>query len=273
MVDFMDFPTARERVIQFGHTTIGVIPEICLVSHFQVGAWEVLYRPAETGNVKRWGLPLMIPNFSYLNNGIFVEKGTTLPMHGFGRHLAWSVVDQQPASISLQLVSNDVTRAQYPYDFTFTATIEAGEGTLTYRLTIENRDEQMLPISPGFHPYFAIAQKDKPKLVTDGPPGFAVSAFHWDTSPPDQIFSFHGSVTTEIPRRGTLNIAELPFDGQRALKYMQIWSEPVNVPDHAFVCLEPVVAGADGLNQPEQRLNIDPHASQTIVLQLTAEPL
>ncbi|HCJ36139.1 MAG TPA: hypothetical protein DHV65_17810, partial [Ktedonobacter sp.] len=87
MADFMQFPTARERVLTFGDTTIGFIPEICLVSHFQVGSWPILYRPAETGNVKRWGMPLMIPNFSRLKDGIFKEKNTTLPIHGFGRNL------------------------------------------------------------------------------------------------------------------------------------------------------------------------------------------
>jgi hypothetical protein len=66
MADFMNFPTPRERVLTRGNTLIGVIPELCLVSHFQVDSWQVLYRPAETGNVKRWGLPLMIPNFSRL---------------------------------------------------------------------------------------------------------------------------------------------------------------------------------------------------------------
>jgi galactose mutarotase-like enzyme len=94
MADFMNFPTARERVLSSGNTTIGIIPELCLVSHFQVGPWQVLYRPVETGNVERWGLPLMIPNFSRLKDGIFQEKHTSLPIHGFGRHLPWTVIEQ-----------------------------------------------------------------------------------------------------------------------------------------------------------------------------------
>src|SRR2546425_12999230 len=132
MADFMNFPTPHERVLREGSTTIGIIPEICLVSHFQVGPWQVLYRPMETGNVKRWGLPLMIPNFSRLKNGIFQDKGTTLPVHGFGRLLPWTVTAQSTASITLQLSSSDATYANYPYDFTFTTTITAGEGTLSY---------------------------------------------------------------------------------------------------------------------------------------------
>src|SRR5258708_33863409 len=58
MADFMNFPMPRERVLRSGNTVVGVIPDICLISHFQVGSWQVLYRPAVPGNVKRWGSPL-----------------------------------------------------------------------------------------------------------------------------------------------------------------------------------------------------------------------
>src|SRR5713226_3246472 len=146
MADFMHFPMARERVLSCGVTTVSIIPEICLVSHFQVGSWPVLYRPMETGNVKRWGLPLMILNFSRLKNPIFQDKGTTLPIHGFGRLLPWTVTALSTSSMTLQLSSSDATRANYPYEFTFTATITAGEGTLTYTLAMENRSDEVMPI-------------------------------------------------------------------------------------------------------------------------------
>lgn len=256
-----------------GHTTIGVIPELCLVSHFQVGAWEVLYRPMETGNVKRWGIPLMIPNFGKLEDGIFKDKGTTLPTHGFGRNLPWSVVSHDQQRIALQLSSSEATRSDYPYEFFFTSTIEAGEGTLTYTLTIENRGDEVMPIAPGFHPYFAIAQQDKPRLITDGPPGFSVRAFSWETNPPDNPYPFPQHVTLEIPCRGTLTISELPWHDHYSLKTMQVWSEPATAPDHAFVCFEPVVASADGLNRPADRLNIAPHESHQIIWQLAADSL
>src|SRR5438874_5739052 len=110
MADFMRFPTAREQVLTNGDTTIGIIPEICLVSHFQVGSWQVLYRPMETGNVKRWGLPLMIPNFSRLKDGIFKDKNTTLSIHGFGRNLPWTTLEQDINHLSMQLTSSDATR-------------------------------------------------------------------------------------------------------------------------------------------------------------------
>ncbi len=150
----MNFPTEHEQVLTCGNTQIGVIPHLCLVSHFQVGNWPILYRPSVTQNVKRWGIPLMIPNFGRLSNGLFQEKGTTLPMHGFGRNLPWTVVQQDQHKISLQLSANEATLAVYPYAFVFTATIEVSLATLTYVLEMENRSDEVMPVAPGFHPYF-----------------------------------------------------------------------------------------------------------------------
>ena len=297
MNDFMNFPTQRERVLTYGNTTIGIISDICLVSHFQVGSWQVLYRPEETGNVKRWGLPLMIPNFSRLKDGIFQEKGTTLPIHGFGRNLPWSVTEQNETTLTMQLSSSDATRPSYPYEFTFSARIDVGEATLTYTLTMENRsDEAMpfrlpnnlepqartqsvgsrntdpMPIAPGFHPYFTVAQEEKAALVTNGPPGFAVGDFDWVEHIPDNPYPFPHALHLQFPGQGALSIEELPQKGQFSLHNMQVWSEPPTKPDHNFVCFEPTVGSEDALNRPADRLTIEPHSSRIIVLQLKATP-
>jgi galactose mutarotase-like enzyme len=273
MADFMNFPSPHERVLTCGNTTIGVIPDICLVSHFQVESWQVLYRPMETGNVKRWGLPLMIPNFSRLNNGIFKEKGTTLPIHGFGRNLPWTVIEMDNAHLAIQLTSSEATRADYPYEFIFTANIAVGEETLTYTLTIENRSNEDMPIAPGFHPHFTVAQSEKANVVTDGPPGFDVQTFDWVQHMPDDPYPFPHRVTIRFPVGGTLTIVEVPQDGNYALSNMQVWSEPPTKPDHDFICFEPTVGSEDALNRPADCLTIDPQSSRQIVLQLQAKPL
>jgi hypothetical protein len=203
MADFMNFPTRREHVLTCGNTTIGVIPEICLITHFQVGPWSVLYRPMQTGNVKRWGLPLMIPNFSRLNHG-----------------------------------------------------------------TNEN-----MPIAPGFHPYFSVAQAEKKNVTADGLPEFDAAAFDWVNHIPDNPYPFPHQVTVQFPGSGTLIIAEVPQNGQYALANMQVWSEPPTKPDHDFICFEPTVSSEDALNRPADRLNVEQQSSQQIVLQLRAMPL
>ncbi len=273
MTDFMRFPTIRERVLTSGDTTIGIIPEVCLVSHFQVGVWRVLYRPDETGNIKRWGLPLMIPNFSRLKDGIFQEKHTTLPIHGFGRTMPWRMMEEEKTRLSMQLLSSDATRPDYPYEFAFTATIEAGEGTLTYTVTMENWGDEPMPIAPGFHPYFAVSQEDKSRIVAAGLPGFRISDYDWVLNIPDKANPFLHHVTVQIPRGGNLTIEEIPTDDGYALANMQVWSDTPTRPDCDFVCFEPTVGSEDALNRPADRLNIAPHSSRQIVLRLTAQPL
>ena len=272
MADLMRFPSDREHVLTYGNTTIGIIPEICLVSHFQVGSWQVLYRPMETGNIKRWGMPLMIPNFSRLKDGIFQEKQTTLPIHGFGRILPWKIIAQNASQLTMSLTSSDATRHDYPYEFTFTATIAANEQTLTYTLTMENRSDESMPIAPGLHPYFAIAQQDKAQLRVTNLPDFTVSSFDWQTNPPDTPYRFQHQITVDFPHSGTLTIKEQPSDGNYALANLQVWSEPANKPDHAFVCFEPTVGSEDALNRPTDRLNIPPHSTRQLTLQLLAQP-
>lgn len=269
----MNFPSPRERVLTYGNTTIGVIPEICLVSHLQVESWQVLYRPMETGNVKRWGLPLMIPNFSRLKNGIFHEKGTTLPIHGFGRNLPWTVIEMDTVHLAMQLTSSEATLLDYPYEFEFTANIAVGEEMLMYTLTIENRGNEDMPIAPGFHPYFRVAQSEKASLVTDGPPGFDVQAFDWVQHIPDNPYPFAHQVSIRFPAHGTLTIAEVAMNGNYALSNMQVWSEPPGKPDHDFICFEPSVGSEDALNRPADRLTIEAQSSRQIILRLQASPM
>lgn len=270
MADFMSFPTERERVLRSGDTTIGVIPDICLVSHFQVGDWPVLYRPMETGNVKRWGLPLMIPNFSRLKDGIFQEKGTTLPIHGFGRTLPWTIIAQSEQVLTMRLESSDATRPYYPYEFTFLATVSAGENSLTYTLEMQNRGDESMPIAPGFHPYFTIPQAQKNALITDGPAGFSAQDFDWVEHIPDNPYPFPRRITVQVPERGTLLIEEVPVADRYSLAEMQVWSEPPARPDHDFVCFEPIVSHEDALNRPADRLNIEAQGTRAIVLRIAA---
>ena len=176
--------------------------------------------------------------------------------------------------MSIQLTSSEQTRPHYPYEFTFTAKIDAGEegreGTLTYTLTMENHSDEVMPIAPGFHPYFSVAQQDKLDLSIEGLPDFDANKVQWNTQPPDQPYAFPHRVTVEVPKLGTLTILEQPVAGEYALSTMQVWSEPESAADHDFVCFEPVVTSEDGLNRPQDRLNIAPGSSRQIILQFRA---
>ncbi|HYX48857.1 MAG TPA: hypothetical protein VE843_03905, partial [Ktedonobacteraceae bacterium] len=224
-------------------------------------------------NIKRWGLPLMIPNFSRLKNGTFQEKGTQLPIHGFGRILPWTIIEEDSTHLVIQLGNSDATLAVYPHEFTFNVNISVEEGILTYILTMENHSNENMPIAPGFHPYFTVPQSEKMNVKVEGLTGFEAKAFDWVEHIPDNPYPFPHHVTLQFPGSGTLNISEIPQNGLYSLANMQVWSEPPTKPDHNFVCFEPTVGSEDALNRPADRLNIDQHSSRQIVLQLQAKPL
>ena len=214
----------------------------------------------------------MIPNFSRLNNGTFQEKRTKLPIHGFGRFLPWTIVEKDSTHIVIQLSSNDATLASYPYEFTFIVNVSVEEGILTYTLTMENHSNENMPIAPGFHPYFMVAQSEKMNVKADGLSGFEAQDFDWVEHIPDKPYPYQHDVTLQFPGKGTLIVAETPLNNQYALTNMQVWSEPPTKPDHDFICFEPTVGSEDALNRPADRLNIDQHSSGQIVLQLQAKP-
>ncbi len=268
----MNFPDPREIVLESGTSRAAVIPEICLVSDFQVGPWQVLYRPQQTGNVRRWGLPLMIPNFGRLKDGRFEEKGTDLPIHGFGRVLPWTVTHQEPDRLDLELQSSEATRASYPYEFTFLSKITLSEGKLTYLLTMHNEGNEPMPIAPGFHPYFTIGQQEKKHVRVQGLPGFDPALVNWDTQPPDTFYAFPHRIEADFPQMGRLTIEELPQDGHYSLKEIQVWSEPMEKPDHNFICLEPIVSHENALNRPADRLEIPSQQTHVIKWSITAQP-
>jgi len=145
---------------------------------------------------------------------------------------------------------------------------------LTYTLTMENRGDEAMPIAPGFHPYFAVVQQDKTKLVTEGLPAFSSTDYDWQHTIPDNPYPFPHRVTIAFPHRGTLTIAELPFEDNNGnpryvLSNMQVWSDQPPKPDIDFVCFEPTVSSEDALNRPADRLLIAPHGKQQLCVEMS----
>eukprot|EP01057_Protomagalhaensia_wolfi_P003654 Protomagalhaensia_wolfi_Nauph_80__3653@NODE_368_length_2666_cov_592_247431_g278_i0_p3_GENE_NODE_368_length_2666_cov_592_247431_g278_i0NODE_368_length_2666_cov_592_247431_g278_i0_p3_ORF_typecomplete_len166_score30_48Aldose_epim/PF01263_20/1_6e19_NODE_368_length_2666_cov_592_247431_g278_i020722569 len=145
----------NELVFKAGDTEMRVIPAKCLISGFKVKDWDVLYRPTQTKNVKRAGLPLMIPNFSSLKDKTFKETGTQLPHHGFGRDKEWRLVDQRADGVTLELTPDSSTDSMYPFKWRFNVDACVSEHQIKHTVTMHNLDEEKtLPVQPGLHPYF-----------------------------------------------------------------------------------------------------------------------
>lgn len=79
-----------------------------------------------------------------------------MPQHGFARRSKWSVVEQTPASITMELTDCETTRAHYPFAFRQRLGYRLAQGRLHWEQVIENTGAAPLPFSTGFHPYLQV---------------------------------------------------------------------------------------------------------------------
>lgn len=161
-------------------TQVEIVPDRGgIVTRWQVGDRSVLYldrdRFADPSLSIRGGIPILFPICGNLpDNTYHAPNGQTYPLkqHGFARDLPWQVGDRHTtdrAALTLHLVSNDTTRAVYPFEFALAFTYALRGTTLTITQRVENRDTQPLPFSLGLHPYFAIADKSHLRLDIPAP--------------------------------------------------------------------------------------------------------
>lgn len=110
------------------------------------GDMQVLY-PQITVNIDgkekiRGGSHPCVPNF-----GIDTLYG--LPSHGFGRDEKWDLMNKAPSYSTLSLEGNGDYKG-----LKMLLSYEIGEGSLRMNLQLKNAGDTVLPIAPGFHPYF-----------------------------------------------------------------------------------------------------------------------
>eukprot|EP01053_Blabericola_migrator_P004479 Blabericola_migrator_1__4478@NODE_2392_length_2834_cov_382_153596_g1497_i0_p2_GENE_NODE_2392_length_2834_cov_382_153596_g1497_i0NODE_2392_length_2834_cov_382_153596_g1497_i0_p2_ORF_typecomplete_len276_score65_04Aldose_epim/PF01263_20/5_6e19_NODE_2392_length_2834_cov_382_153596_g1497_i018522679 len=264
-----------ELTFKAGNTEMKVIPKKCLVSGFKVGNWEVLYRPMETKNIKRAGIPLMIPNFGSLaGDKTFIETGTKLPHHGFGRDKEWAPSNQRKDGMTMELKYDDETLKVYPFKFKFIVNVTVSEGQITHEVTLMNMEgDKTLPVQPGLHPYFTcpVAEKPNMKIHFDG---FDVAKWDWKTKEtcPDMTVAFNKTAVIDMPKMGKLELIEEPHNGKYQFTQMQIWCDPASAPDHDFICFEPVTYGPNGLNDPKTRVNVPPNGEVKLTMVFKATP-
>ena len=141
-----------------------------MVTRFIVSDTNVLYLDADTlrdptKNV-RGGIPVLFPIAGRLADDKYRVDGATYTMkqHGFARNMPWAIVDQATdggARLGLALTPTAMTRAQYPFEFRLAMTYVLSEGRLTVQTRVSNLGERPMPIAPGLHPYFQLADHNK----------------------------------------------------------------------------------------------------------------
>jgi D-hexose-6-phosphate mutarotase len=176
----MAFPDIDQLNLRFGtpgriafRTHEGGFPVVSLVNRF--GACEVSfygghvlsYRPTghgpvlflsraslfELGKPIRGGVPICWPWFGPR------PDDRSLPIHGFARVQAWTLVNTSYSSdtteLTLALRDSESTRGLWPFAFELTLNVRLDQ-YLRLTLTTENKDTKPFTITQGFHPYFRL---------------------------------------------------------------------------------------------------------------------
>ncbi|MCC7253726.1 aldose 1-epimerase family protein [Hyphomicrobium sp.] len=81
-------------------------------------------------------------------------KTYTLPRHGFARRRRFVPVDVRPDRVTLRLVSDDETRAVYPFYFQLDLGFAISDARLDVIAELINTGDAPLPASFGYHPAF-----------------------------------------------------------------------------------------------------------------------
>ena len=224
--------------LAFGDVEVEVVPERgAIVAGLRVGQVEVLYLDRATledptKNV-RGGIPVLFPFAGKLVDETFLLTGTKMKQHGFGRNRAWEVVARDAASVRMRLAADAETRAQYPYEFVAEQTVLAVPGGVHLELAIAAGD-QPLPVSPGWHPYFATTDKAGTRGDLDASKLSDTTEFDFGRVAPQL-----GRADFTIPGLGALELAFSP-----EMRHLQFWSQP----GKPFICLEPFHGPAGTVN-------------------------
>ena len=230
------------------------------------------------------GIPICMPNFGPLFNNIFEHQGAdfAITQHGFFRDYGYQLLNNSATSASYQLNSNPETRQRFPFDFCFIVTFSIDDSGLTAALSLTNKSNSSMPIAPGIHPYYAVAEGEDVVFETcaqaanDNNQDYADVLIEehfeviFESKPgvrrvrvigkPDLHLKGHGLQKTRLTI-GSNPVLTITAD-LTSFNRMTIWRKEADSP---FICLEPAFV-KNGLN--DQPILIPPDETWSTVFQI-----
>ena len=274
----------NKQYIQTNQSRLEVVPERGgIITSWRVQNQEVLYldeeRFANPQLSVRGGIPILFPICGNLPDNTYTlnDKQYTLKQHGFARDLPWkSTQDQvtpEKASLTLILSSNEQTRAVYPFDFQLAFTYQIQGNTLEIKQQYTNLSTERMPFSTGFHPYFLTVDKTQLK--------FEIPSQEYQDQITKEIHSFNGDFDFN---RDEIDVAFKQLSAKSAtvtdnarklkltLEYDDTYSTLVfwTVKGKDYYCLEPWSGPRNAINTGQHLTVLEPQASHTATVRLTA---
>ncbi len=255
-----------------------------IITSWQVRGQELLYfdadRFADPSKSIRGGIPILFPICGDLPEDTYTDGDTSyaLKRHGFARDLPWTVGDrvtQDKVSLTLELTSNDRTRAVYPFDFHLAFTYQLQGNTLDIQQCVTNRGDRPMPFSLGLHPYFSIANKAQLQLdipsrqyidQLNGATQVFGGNFDYSQDEIDVAFTqLDRDWTSATDRDRNLRI-RLDYDSE-VYSTVVFWT----VKGKEYYCLEPWSAPRNALNTGDRLIRLDAGSRLETGVRLSAE--
>lgn len=111
-----------------------------------------------SGDSKYWTghSPVLFPIIGSLTDNELIVDHKTYPMgnHGFARKSDFECVSHSDLEARFQLIQNDVTLSQYPFDFRLELIYTLIGTAISLRYEITNTGSKILPFQIGTHPAF-----------------------------------------------------------------------------------------------------------------------
>ena len=112
------------------------------------------------GESTYWGdtSPWLFPICSNLFEGKYTYRGKEYAMrqHGFARNQVFEAQQVSDTGLTLVLLSNEQTRACYPFEFLFAVRYELKGNMLDCQLLMQNKGEELMYATVGGHPGFNV---------------------------------------------------------------------------------------------------------------------
>lgn len=228
-----------------------------IVTSFRARDRELLYLDRatfdDTSKNVRGGIPVLFPTPGKLEGDAwrYGDRNGAMKQHGFARTRAWTVDERTSSALTLSLMSDEETLAQYPWQFkaTLRFTLSA---RLRLSMQVENRSDTPMPFALGYHPYFQVADKRHTQIASRATRAFdntirqvvPFSGFDLTQGEVDLHLLDHGSdvCTLAYPDGGALDVLASP-DFRRWV----VWTQG----GKNFVCVEPWTSPGNAMNTGE----------------------
>jgi len=239
---------------------------------------ETLYLDKETfydpqANI-RGGIPVLFPICGQLRQGEYEWEGRVYKMrnHGVARNHPWTATDEQTsengAAVTLVMQSSPETLESYPFAFELRFTYRLRDGALSIEQDYRNLSNESMPMTAGFHPYFAAVDKNLP---------YDTDARRYKDYNDGSIREFEGSIDIGRMKESAALLdasrpeIAFPLSADASVRlayseqfhYVVLWS----LEGKPFVCVEPWTALNEALNDKQGLLSVPP--GETLHLELS----